>query len=142
MIEAVNSVLANAPLLRGTAEGQSSASPVATSGVERVETPYISPYIKVDISHNKAVIQLRDASTGDVVQQIPSETRLEAQRKTTQNQQVQAALAESETDPEVAKAAPKAAPAAPVSAPEAPSAETSAPSSTATTDAGSVSILA
>ncbi len=84
MFEAVNSVLSNAPLVRGAAEQQSSARSLAAnpSQVQVVaQAPYISPYIKVDIEYDKAVILIRDADTGDTVRQIPSEPALEAARR-------------------------------------------------------------
>ncbi len=87
MIEAVNSVLSSAPLLRGNAEQVSSAqaldvaSGVDTQGAVNVpKAPYISPYISVDLDSNKAVLQIRDSETGDIVQQFPSEHRLRQHR--------------------------------------------------------------
>ena len=38
--------------------------------------PYISPYISLDLDTNKAVIQIRDSDTGDVVRQFPTERSL------------------------------------------------------------------
>lgn len=80
MIEAVNSVIANASALRATAE-QASAARSFTANPERVQevvqAPYVSPYISMDINYNKAVLQIRDGDTGDVLKQFPSETALE-----------------------------------------------------------------
>ncbi|AEP09103.1 hypothetical protein MICA_769 [Micavibrio aeruginosavorus ARL-13] len=45
------------------------------------QAPYISPYVHVDVNHDKAVLQLRDPDTGDVVRQIPSEPMLDAMRR-------------------------------------------------------------
>lgn len=84
MFEAVNSVLSNAPLVRGAAEQQSSARSLAANPAQVqvvAQAPYISPYIKVDIEYDKAVILIRDADTGDTVRQIPSEPALEAARR-------------------------------------------------------------
>lgn len=84
MIEAVNSVLSNAVLARGSAEQQSVARSFAANP-ERVQevaqAPYVSPYISVNVNYNKAVLQIRDGDTGDVVRQFPSESQLEAYRK-------------------------------------------------------------
>jgi len=82
MIEAVNSVLASSSLLRGNAEqgGQPRAN-VAAADNTRVEAPvapYVSPYIQIDLQANKAVVQIRDSGTGDVVQQFPTEATLRA----------------------------------------------------------------
>ena len=101
MIEAVNSVLANSSLLRGNAEqgGQPRAN-IAVNSEPKVEAPvapYVSPYIQVDNNYNKAVLQIRDSNTGDVVRQFPSETTLRAraaqaelERLTSQRQETSA----------------------------------------------------
>jgi hypothetical protein len=82
MIEAVNSVLANAPLLRGNAEQNSSVRAVQVEAVNRIpQAPYVSPYIYVDNNFNKAVLQIRDSDTGDVLRQFPTEQRLETIRQ-------------------------------------------------------------
>lgn len=83
MIEAVNSVVANAALLRGNADQgqQARLNNFASSNSERAQltlAPYVSPYIQIDTNFNKAVLQLRDADTGDVVNQFPSETTMRA----------------------------------------------------------------
>ncbi len=44
------------------------------------QVPYISPYIHLDLNYNKAVLQIRDSGTGDVVRQFPSEESLEVRR--------------------------------------------------------------
>lgn len=84
MIEAVNSVLSNAPLIRGSTE-QQSTSRTQAANPDKVQVvaqaPYISPYVHVDVNHDKAVLQLRDPDTGDVVRQIPSEPMLDAMRR-------------------------------------------------------------
>lgn len=98
MIEAVNSVISNAVLARGSAEQQSVARSFAANP-ERVQevaqAPYVSPYISMDINYNKAVLQIRDSDTGDVVRQFPTESQMEAYRKaqaaqSTRNAQVEA----------------------------------------------------
>ncbi len=82
MIEAVNSVLANASLVR-TGSGQDD---VVRAEVQRAQNdvpkaPYISPYISLDNNYNAAVIQIRDSETGDVLTQFPSESRLRAKQQ-------------------------------------------------------------
>ncbi|MCB9988723.1 MAG: hypothetical protein H6868_05225 [Rhodospirillales bacterium] len=42
------------------------------------QAPYVSPYIHVDLNYDKAVLQIRDSDTGDVLNQFPSQKRLEA----------------------------------------------------------------
>ncbi|MFN3700207.1 MAG: hypothetical protein ACK4VI_01640 [Alphaproteobacteria bacterium] len=96
MIEAVNSVVANAAMLRGNADQsqQDRLSSIASNTqLERVEialAPYVSPFIQVDNNFNKAVLQIRDSNTGDVVNQFPSETTMRARAAAAeiQNQQI------------------------------------------------------
>lgn len=84
MIEAVNSVVSNASVSRGVAEQQSAARSYASNPEKTQEatsqTPYISQHIKVDSTYNKAVLQIRDSDTGDVVRQFPTEGQLKAYR--------------------------------------------------------------
>lgn len=81
MIEAVNSVVANASLLRTQSEqgSEQRSEPVVsieTSGNELPQAPFVSPYISVNTQYNTAVLQIRDSDTGDVVNQFPSEETL------------------------------------------------------------------
>lgn len=83
MIEAVNSVLSNASLSRGAAEQQSASRSYAANPdkIQEIATPaYISNKISVDSKYNKAVLQVRDRDTGDVVRQFPTESQLKAYR--------------------------------------------------------------
>lgn len=85
MIEAVNSVLSTAPYTKAVVEQQSVATSYAANP-DRVQqatsqAPYISLYIKVDTNFDKAILQIRDSDTGDVVRQIPTESQLEAYRR-------------------------------------------------------------
>ena len=81
MIEAVNSVLSNAAVTSRVAEQQSTSRSLAANP-ERVQevarTPYVSPYISIDRQSNRAVLQIRDSDTGDVVTQYPTEGQLKA----------------------------------------------------------------
>lgn len=96
MIEAVNSVLSNASLLRGQSEQQSQSRALATNP-ESVQVapqaPFISPYIHIDMNYKTAVLALRDRDTGDFLTTIPSDARLQAQA------QDQARRAHAETMP-------------------------------------------
>ena len=77
MIEAVNSVLANASLSRGSPVRASNAARVEPQTVTQApQAPYISPYIALDYNTNQAVIQIRDSDTGYVLTQFPSESRV------------------------------------------------------------------
>lgn len=90
MIEAVNSVISNAQVSRGAAENLAATRSVevnATPAPEPVQAPvapFISPYISVDLGSNKAVIQIRDSDTGDVVDQFPSEQTLQSRQRAEQ----------------------------------------------------------
>ncbi len=82
MIEAVNSSIASTQVLRSNVEHVAavpviSAKPVSTEDAPQTpKAPYISPYIAIDTTSNKAVIQIRNRDTGDVKDQYPSESRL------------------------------------------------------------------
>ena len=78
MIEAVNSVLANASLSRGSAVQASTFADIDLEAPTTPKAPYISPHIVLDTNANKAVIQIRDSDTGDVLSQFPSESRIRA----------------------------------------------------------------
>lgn len=85
MIEATNSVIANAPLLRSNAEQGSTVRAARQQTQieisEPVRAPFVSPFIFVDNNFDKAVLQIRDADTGDVLTQFPSESRLAQARR-------------------------------------------------------------
>jgi hypothetical protein len=101
MIEAVNSTVANATALRASVEAVSAArAPVdiapavkvgEISAPEMPKAPYISPYISIDVNYDKAVLQIRNSETGDVLTQFPSESRL-AQIRRSQATQERASL--------------------------------------------------
>ncbi|MFP4386380.1 MAG: hypothetical protein ACLFP8_01290 [Alphaproteobacteria bacterium] len=86
MIEAVNSTIANATTVRGMVGQVDSASVssvtavLPASGSEAMpgapQAPFVSPFISVDMNYNTPVLQIRDAQTGDVKQQFPTEARL------------------------------------------------------------------
>jgi len=84
MIEAVNSVLSNAPYTKAAVE-QQSVSQAYAANPDKVQqapqAPFISPYVHMDVNFDKAVLLLRDAQTGDVVRQIPTESQLEAYKR-------------------------------------------------------------
>lgn len=100
MIEAVNSVLSNVPASRGQVEQQATARSYAANPEKvqeaAVSSPYVSPYISIDRNYNKAVLQIRDSDTGDVVRQYPTEGQLKAYRTAQQFSERQKAQANSE----------------------------------------------
>lgn len=82
MIEAVNSSLQNAALLRASAEQSGnadvfSANPAPAQKIARA--PSLSIY--VDVNYDTAVLQYRNAETRDVIDQIPSETLLQSRAR-------------------------------------------------------------
>jgi uncharacterized FlaG/YvyC family protein len=81
-VEAVNSVIQAAPVLRASAEQTSTASTSGNPGqIQKVaEAPYVSPYLTVDVATQATVLEIRDSSTGKVLQQIPSQSSLDARR--------------------------------------------------------------
>lgn len=111
MIEAVNSVLANSSLSRGSAVQLSTAAKVSQEAPVTPKAPYISPHIVVDTGANKAVIQIRDSDTGDVLTQFPSESRIRAIQADQALQAAQAARQDSLTGAEPSR--PNVAPEAP-----------------------------
>ena len=103
MIEAVTTLQQTAPVVRVAAEQASTAEAFAANP-DRVQkapirAPYISPVVYVDVNFDRAVLQIRDSETGDVVNQFPSEGRLEAQsreisRRAATDQAIQAPVAQ------------------------------------------------
>lgn len=83
MIEAVNSILSNASVTRVVAEQQSTARSYAANPdkiQEAAKAPYLSQHIALDSRYNKAILQVRDTNTGDVLRQFPTEGQLKAYR--------------------------------------------------------------
>jgi len=82
-VEAVNSVLQAGPVIRGNAEQNSTAE--SSGNPERVqkvaEAPYVSPYFTVDVQTNTFVTQIRDSSTGKVIEQIPSQRNIQVKQQ-------------------------------------------------------------
>jgi hypothetical protein len=76
MIEAVNSVVSNASLLRQSAQQANSAA-ASNSSVPA----YLSLQIEVDTTFDTAVLQVRDSDTGDVLRQFPNESTLQSRQR-------------------------------------------------------------
>ena len=104
MIEGVTSAVANAQVVKSSvkADAVSASAKIDVQVADIPSAPYISPYIKMDTSANKAVIQVRDSDTGDVLRQFPSESAIKARQiadaereRAENNRQVQSQLKES-----------------------------------------------
>lgn len=102
MIEAVNSVLQTTQFVRASSEQVSTLDAFAANP-DRVQkapqAPFISPYIYLDVNYDKAVIQLRNGETGDVENQFPSSTQLEAQARFAARREVQSQTPQPTTTP-------------------------------------------
>lgn len=86
MIEAVNSATASAILSRGPANRSEAApTPAAIdlldSAPEAPRAPFVSPYISIDTDFDRAVLQIRNGETGEVIRQFPSEGRLQQEAR-------------------------------------------------------------
>jgi hypothetical protein len=84
MLEAVNSVLQSAPIVRQAVERTSASESFAANpeGTQRtVQAPFVSNYVFLDVNYDAAVILFRNRDTGDVIRQVPSESSLEAKRR-------------------------------------------------------------
>ena len=83
MIEAVNSVLSNVQNARPAIEAQATtrtlaANPDKVQEAAPLKTPYTSFNIAFDRNYNKAIYQVRDSDTGDVLRQYPTKGQLRA----------------------------------------------------------------
>lgn len=90
MIEAVNSAIAAVSVTRSLPEQGAQSHETHNNSLEAapssdggVRTPFISPVVYVNTDYDRAVLQLRDSETGDVVRQIPTDNRLAAQQRAT-----------------------------------------------------------
>lgn len=87
MVDVVNSSLVNATVLRngGDTSGAQQQSiiddAVASGAPETPKAPYVSPYISINFDYDRAVLQIRDADTGDVQEQFPTNSRLAQDRR-------------------------------------------------------------
>ncbi len=84
MIEAVNSALANNVVARGEAVQASTVNSYAANP-ERIQqvtpAPYLSTRIRLDNEFDKAILEFREAETGDVISQTPTKQQLQAYRQ-------------------------------------------------------------
>lgn len=74
-----------------TVTSRSKAPPAQTPAGPGINSPqgapYISPVVSIDVRFDTAVLLLRNAEDGEIVEQIPSESALEMQRRL-QNQEI------------------------------------------------------
>lgn len=91
MIEGVNSSIASSVLVRPAVDqvervASYSANP---NQVQRVAAPpYLSLNVAMNYTIDKAVLQFRDAESGEVLSQIPSEKQIKAYRRAASQQPV------------------------------------------------------
>ena len=110
MIEGVNATIANAALVRPVSEQVVSARSYAENPkqVQQVpQAPYISPYISIDYTSDKAVLQIRDSDSGEVIRQIPTRNQLDAYSRASESSVTSAAtkpVAEKSDAPAAAQA--------------------------------------
>ena len=74
MIEGVNASIASASVARVTAVQADAAVSYAENPtqVQRIaQAPYVSPYISMDYTYDKAILQIRDSDSGEVVRLKP-----------------------------------------------------------------------
>ncbi len=87
MIEGVNASIASASVARVTAVQADAAASYAENPtqVQRIaQAPYVSPYISMDYTYDKAILQIRDSDSGEVVRQIPTDSQLRAYNRSQQ----------------------------------------------------------
>ena len=99
MIEAVNSVLSNSSASRTAVEQTSTVRSTAANPQriqEAAQAPFVSPAISLDRQSSRAIIQIRDSDTGDVVRQFPTEGQLKAYRQAQEFSDRQKAQADNE----------------------------------------------
>lgn len=87
MIEGVNASIASASVARVTAVQADAAVSYAENPtqVQRIaQAPYVSPYISMDYTYDKAILQIRDSDSGEVVRQIPTDNQLRAYNRSQQ----------------------------------------------------------
>lgn len=81
MLEAVNSVLSNAPITKSATQTIVKPQEAAKTESENVKVSganYSSRQVSLDSESRRAVLQIRDSATGDPVRQFPTEGQLKA----------------------------------------------------------------
>jgi len=115
MIEAVKSTVANSALLRGSVDQSSTLNSFAANP-DKIQTvsqaPYVSPRVRVDVNTKIAILEFREALSGEVLAQIPSEQAIRTYklREARGDAQLAAKLTEKPSVQEGTKAERSAAP--------------------------------
>ncbi|HEY8963976.1 MAG TPA: hypothetical protein VIN59_05875 [Alphaproteobacteria bacterium] len=128
MIEAVKSTVANSALLRGSVDQSSTLNSFAANP-DKVQTvsqaPYVSPRVRVDVNTKIAILEFREALSGEVLAQIPSEQAIRTYklREARGDAQLAAKLTEKPSVQEGTKAERSATPAPTVAQEHAPAPE-------------------
>jgi hypothetical protein len=83
MIEGINASLVSTQASRVAAEAVTTAKSYAANPDKiqqaPIAKPYISPFVKVDANAEiRAVLQLRDSNSGEVIRQFPTDRQLQA----------------------------------------------------------------
>jgi len=85
MVDAVNAAISSVNTLPVASRAAVVASAVlaadSSAPISAPKAPFVSPYIHIDLNFDKAVLQIRDSDTGDVVEQFPSNSRLQQLRR-------------------------------------------------------------
>lgn len=128
MIEAVKSTVANSSLLRGSVEQSSTLNSYAANPdkIQVVsQAPYVSPRVRVDVNTKIAILEFREALSGEVLAQIPSEQAIRTYklREARGDAQLAAKLTEKPSVQEGTKAERSASPAPVVVQEQAPAPE-------------------
>ena len=105
MVDAIGSILANAPLLQNDAQQRSQR--VSTAEIQEArqqslessvrnfpQAPFISPVVSFDTRFDTAVLLLRNSEDGEVESQIPRESALEAEQRAQERENTVAGQAE------------------------------------------------
>ena len=77
MLEAVNSVLSNATLIKAAVSAQRSETK-RTDLIKVTSANYVSRHVELDAASRRAILQIRDTSTGESLKQFPTEGQIRA----------------------------------------------------------------
>lgn len=128
MIDAVGTLSVSNTNLRASSQAAVVSAAASTAG--RAAGGFVSSYIRVDNLQNIAILEVRETDTGEVLQQFPSKSQIQAFKRAEQLQRVReeapqvvetSAPSDISTDGETAiEAAPAPAPQVVNTAPSAP----------------------
>lgn len=78
MIEATNAIVAGGAVGQTHAAAASRPQPQQTERPQPPQAPYISPRVRVDVDLDRAILEIRDSDTGEVVDSFPTEQQIAA----------------------------------------------------------------